>query len=410
MLAGAHGEPLRWAMNFQLQVGRFFGAQRMVPVVTAHAAAEMALIGDAGLALCETLAAQGARVRIPCTTDPCSVDFDRWESFGQPPEHVAKESRLIQALQRMGMMPTLTCVNYQTVSPPRFGEHIAWGDTGAVAFANSVIGARSNFEGGPAAIAAALTGRVPEYGYHLPEQRRGTLLVEVRDALRESADWGALGCWIGRQVMDYWQVPVIAGDHLNPTVDDLKQLGASLASYGSYPMFHVVGLTPEARSLEEATGGKPPTARLVLEPGGLSAVYESFRAEGPEVDLVVFSAPQLSLYEVKAIVDGLGGRKVHPRTRLFLTVDPLVKAEAQRLGYDKTIHDAGGMILGGVCFYVMTPDLLRERYGYRTVLTNSAKLANIIEGYGYRPILRRLEICLEAAVKGRLDRPTREGT
>jgi predicted aconitase len=278
------------------------------------------------------------------------------------------------------------------------------GDTGSVAFANSVVGARLNFEGGPAAVAAALTGRVPEYGYHLTDQRRGTLRVEVRDRLRESADWGALGCWIGRQVTDYWQVPVIAGDGLAPTVDDLKHLGASLASYGSFPMFHLVGVTPEARTLDEATHGRAPARTLVLEPGAIDEVYASFARGQPEVDLVVFSAPQLSLVEVQAIAARLAGRRVHERPRLILTVDHAVSAEARRLGCTATLEAAGGLVVTGVCFYVMTPEWLRERHGYRRLVTNSAKLANIIGGNGYEPALRPLDACIEAALSGRLAR------
>jgi predicted aconitase len=402
ILAGGRGEPAQWALEFQVRVGRFFGARRMIPVASAHVAAEMGLLGDAGLALVERLAAQEARVRIPTVTDPCSVDFDLYRSFGQPEEHVAKERRLIQALVRMGMIPTATCINYQTVTPPRFGEHLAWGDTGSVIFANGVVGARSNFEGGPAAIAASLTGRVPEYGYHLSEQRLGTVLVEVRDRLREPADWGALGCWVGRQITDYWEVPLFVGPDLAPSVDDLKHLGAALASYGSFAMFHMVGVTPEARTLEDATGGRSPSRRLVVQPGTLAGIYESFRPERPGVDLVVFSAPQLSLLEVKEIVDRLGDRQVHPETKLIVTVNPQVKGEMERVGYADRLRNAGGLVVSGVCFYLMTPDILRERFGYRTIVTNSAKLANIIEGYGYNPILRQLEVCLEAAVRGRI--------
>lgn len=403
MLDGAHGEPTRWALDFQVRVGRFFGARRMRPVTSAHVDAEMGLLGDAGLDLVERLAAGGARVRVPSVTDPCSVDFDLRQQFGQPEDHVEKERRLAQALARMGMLVTRSCIPYETVAPPRFGEHLAWGDTGSVAFANGVLGARSNFEGGPAAIAAAITGRVPEYGYHLAEQRLGTLHVEVRGRLGEWSDWEALGCWIGRQVTDYWQVPVITGVDLAPTADDLKHLAASLASYGSFAMFHVVGVTPEARAVDEATGGRQAARRLIAEPGTIDAVYRSFTPERPEVDLVVFSAPQLSLLELKVIAERLAGQRVHSRTRLVVTVDHQVKAEGDRLGLNALIEQAGGLVVAGVCFYVMTPDIVRERHGYRTIVTNSAKLANIIEGYGYNPILRRLETCLEAAVKGRVE-------
>ena len=402
MLAGGQGSPRAWALNFQTRVGKFFGARRMIPVASAHVAAEMGLLGDAGLALVESLANAGASVCIPSMTDPCSVDFNLHRLFGQPEEHVEKERRLVAALAGMGMMTVNSCIPYQTLTPPRFGEHLAWGDTGSVAFANSVVGARSNFEGGPAAVAAALTGRVPEYGYHLTDQRQGTVLVEVRDRLRERGDWGALGCWIGRQITDYWQVPVITCHDSEPTADDLKHLAAALASYGSFPMFHVVGVTPEARTLDEATHGRSPATMLVAEPGEIGRVYASFTVARPEVDLVVFSAPQLSLIEVHSIVTRLAGQRAHETTKLIVTVDHAVSAESRRLGYTAAIERAGGLVLSGVCFYVMTPDWLREQHGYRRIVTNSAKLANIIAGYGYEPALRPLDACIDAAVAGRL--------
>lgn len=400
MLAGGQGEPVRRALEMQVAVGRFFGAERMVQVGSAHVAADAWIMGAAGLAYLEEIADQGGSFRVPATYNACSVDFDHWQFFGQPAEHVANERRVMEALGRMGMVLSQTCINYQIVSPPRYREHLAWGDTGAVIFANSVIGARSNYEGGPAAIAAALTGRVPAYGYHLDRQRRGTVLVEVNERLREWADWGALGCWVGRQITNYWDVPVLVIEDAQPSVDDLKHLGASLASYGSFALFHLVGVTPEAPTVSAALGGREPARRMVLERGGLRAVYDGFVPRKAAADLVVFTAPQLSIHEVREIAGRLRGRTVHPSTRVILTVAPQVKAEAERLGYGAWLDAAGAMLCSGVCFYVMTPELMREKFGWETIVTNSAKLANIIEGSGYNPVLRPLDTCIEAALSG----------
>jgi len=182
MLAGRYGEAVRRALAFQLAVGEFFGAEDFVPVTSAHLMAEIESMGEAGLAFVEEMADLGGQVRIPTTCNSRSVDPYSWTALGQDERQVALEDRLTRALQRLGVLTVDTCINYQSVVPPRFGEHLAWGDTGAVIFANSVAGARSNFEGGPAALAAGLTGRVPRYGYHLPAQRRATVLVEVHDA------------------------------------------------------------------------------------------------------------------------------------------------------------------------------------------------------------------------------------
>lgn len=402
MLAGVEGEAVRLALEQQIKVGDFFGAEDFVPVASAHVHSEMETSGEAGLAFLEKIAALGAKVRVPTTSNPRSVDFAHWRQVGQEERHVELERRLVAAFARLGVQVVDTCINYQSITPPRFGQHLAWGDTGTVAFANSVAGARSNFEAGPAALTAALTGRVPRYGYHLPEQRLGTVLVEVHDQPQDKADWGALGCVVGREVGDYWQVPVFDGIESEPSVDDLKQLGASLASYGSLPMFHLVGVTPEARTREEAFGGREPARRLVLEPGALEAAYRSYLPESDKVELVVFSAPQLSLDELKNLAVGLEGKNVHPEVKLLATTNYANYGLAERLGYVKAVEDAGGTVLAGVCFYLMTPNELREKYGYRSLVTNSAKLANIISGYGYVPVLRPTAVCLWAAVEGRL--------
>jgi predicted aconitase len=402
ILAGERGEAVRRALELQIKVGDFFGADAFVAIDSAHMMAEIESMGVPCLEWVEEMADLGGRAVVPTTSNPRSVEVALWEALGQDERQVELELRLTKALNRLGILTLDTCINYQTVSPPRFGEHVAWGDTGTVIFANAIAGARSNFEGGPVALAAALTGRTARYGYHLPEQRLGTVLVELREQPAVTSDWGALGCWIGRQVSDYWQVPVIAGLEVQPTVDQLKQLGASLASYGSLAMFHLVGVTPEARNVEEAFGGRSPERTLTLEPGSLRAIYETFQPERQRPDVVAFTAPQLSIVELRDLAGLLAGRSVHPDVRLLITTNYQNRAAAERLGYAASIQEAGGLLLSGACFYLMTARELAQKHGWRTILTDSAKLANIIPGYGYNPVFRPTDVCVEAAVKGRL--------
>ena len=277
---------------------------------------------------------------------------------------------------------------------------MAWGDTGTVIYANSVAGARSNFEAGPAAVAAALTGRVPRYGFHLSEHRRATVRIEVRDRPVRRSDWGALGCIIGRRIDDYWKVPALVTEGLGPSTDDLKHLGTAMASYGSVGMFHVVGLTPEARTEEEAFGGIQPAEQFVIEPGEIEAIYHEFTATQTKADVVAFSAPQLSLNEIAELATALHGRSVSRNTRVYLTTSAPVKSEADRLGYARSIERTGAFLLTGVCFYLMAPHELAETFGYTTIVTDSAKLANIIAGYGYQPVFRPTDICIQAALTG----------
>jgi predicted aconitase len=409
MLAGAAGPAAQRALEQQLAVGRFFGAVDFVPVSSVHLAADAEAMRDAGVQYLEEMVALGATCRVPTTVNPRSVELTRWAELGQEPYYVRLEERIVGALQGLGALTLHTCVNYQIVSQPIYGEHLAWGDTGTVIWANSVAGARSNFEAGPAALHAAVTGRVARYGFHLDEQRRGTVLVRVRDVPLTDAHWGALGCFVGRLVNDYWQVPVLVLEGEpppavpgRPTADGLKQLGAALASYGSLALYHLVGVTPEARSQEEAFGGRPPPRELVVPPGALDETFASFVPQREEVELVVFGTPQLSLYELRHLARLFQGRRVHPGTRVFLTTSDTVRAVADHLGYCAILEAAGATILSGVCYYIMTAREMAARHGFRSLLTDSAKLANIIAGYGYHPLFRPTEVCVDAACAGRL--------
>jgi predicted aconitase len=401
---GRRGEPARRALEMQMAVGEFFGAERMVPVTSAHLTGDPESMGEAGLAFVDDLARQGGRFVVPTTTNSCNVDFELYRAFGQPEVVAQQERRLRELITAMGGVLLTSCANYQAQDPPRFGEHLAWGDTGTVIYANAVCGARSNFEGGPASYAAALTGRVPAYGMHLAACRRGTHLIEVRDQPREVSDWGALGVCVGRQLTNYWLVPVFTGIQTEPDSDALKHLGATLASYGSLAMFHIAGVTPEAPTVEAAFGGQAPRGTIVVEQGDLERTYRSFAPEKTAVDLVVFGTPHLSVAEVRRLASLLDGKQVSASTMLLLTTSGHVKAIADREGLTRVVEAAGGRIVVGVCYYIMTPREMARRYRLRTILTDSAKLANIIAAYGYNPIFRPTAQCVEAAVAGRIER------
>ena len=205
-----------------------------VAVSQVHICADSEALGPSGVAFLEQLAGAPAderRVLAPTVTDPRGADFARAAGLRQPEWIVELERRAADALAALGMLLTNTCINYQSVLPPVQGEHLAFGDTGSVIYANSVCGARSNYEGGPAALAAALTGRVPRYGFHLDACRRGGRRYRIVDPPRDLSDWGALGALIGRAQESYWQVPVIeAASARAPNSDELKHFGAAMAS------------------------------------------------------------------------------------------------------------------------------------------------------------------------------------
>jgi predicted aconitase len=402
MRDGALGEAARIAVEQQIAVGEFFDARGFVPVGNVHMMGDMEVMGEAGFAFLDRLAGAGGRFAVPVTTNARCVDFDRAAAVGQDPALVAREGALVALLRRLGALTVDTCINYQTVYQPRFGEHLAWGDTGTVIWANSVAGARTNYEAGPAAVAAGITGLTPAYGYHLPEQRAGSLRFEVRCELADYADWGALGGIVGRRTLDYWTVPVLTGLGRAAGPDELKHLGAALASYGSCAMYHAVGLTPEARDESEAFRGRAPAATHVVDDAALRAFYRTYPEDREQIDLVVLTAPQLSVLELRRVAELLDGRRVHPQTALLVTTNFANREMAARLGHVRAIEDAGGRVLAGTCWYIMEPAKMAAKHGWTNVLTNSAKCANIIGGYRLHPILRPTPVCIEAAVTGRL--------
>ncbi|MCP5368319.1 MAG: aconitase X catalytic domain-containing protein [Hyphomicrobiales bacterium] len=404
MLAGELGPARQYAMEQIVRVGDFFDAADCVPVSQVHLMADPESLGAAGVEFLERLAALPAdqrKVRVPTVTDPRGVDFEAYRELGQSDEMADLERRAVAAFTSLGILMTDTCINYQTVMPPVLGEHLAFGDTGSSIYANSVQGARTNFQGGPSALAAALSGRVPRYGYHLDACRRGRKLFDLRDRPRDLAHWGAVGGIIGRQMESYWDVPVITGVDGTPTSDELKQLGAALASFGSTPLFHMVGVTPEAPDLAAVFDGDPPPP-VAIDAAAIAAFVDSYRPADDQLDVVVFSAPQLSLVEMRTLADLLAGRRVHDGVTLLAATSPEIAAACERMGIAATIRDAGGRVLKGVCFYQMYAREIGEARGWRRLMTNSAKLVNIIAGYGYEPLLGSMERCVDSAVAGRI--------
>lgn len=405
MRGGEFGPARQWAMNHQIAVGSFFDAADFVPVGYAHIMADTEATGEAGVAFLEGIAAlpeSERRVYVPTITDPRGIDFGAYKRLKQSDAMARIEMRLIQAFEALGVMMTDTCINYQTIMPPVAGEHHAFGDTGVVIYSNAVLGARSNFEGGPSALSAALTGRTPRYGFHLAGHRKGTRHFQVSAGLTGLSDWGALGGIIGKSLNSYWEVPVISELALVPSSDELKHFGAALASFGSVAMFHMPGITPEAPTLPDAFGGRAVPAATAIGDSHIAEFYEGYAARGDKVDVVVFSAPQLSLLEVERLAGLLDRRTIHWETTLIAVTSPEIKFASDRLGLTRRIERSGALVLSGVCFYQSYAREMAEANGWKRLMSNSAKLVNIIGGYGYTPTLGTMEHCVESAVAGRI--------
>ena len=293
----------RKAMQILLALSRLSEADRLVPITSAHVSgASYKMIGDPGLEFLEDFA-RDARVIVPTTVNPLGADLRQWKDLGIPPDFAAKQARIARAYESMGVRPSFTCTPYLAGARPAFGEHVAWAESNAVCFANSVLGARTNREGGPSALAAAIVGATPDAGLHTDEGRRPTVRVTVTTRPR-GLDFSLIGLVAGQRVGD--GLPYFRG--FRGSEEDLKWLGASLASTGAGAMFHLEGVTPEARRAR--TDGLP---SLTITRRDLDEARKSF-TDGTEPDLIALGSPQLSSQELWTVADRV--RRKPPRIPL----------------------------------------------------------------------------------------------
>ena len=398
MSKGDLGEAAKWAINHQIEVGNFFDAEDFVPVSNVHMMVDPESIGVAGVKFLENLVKMNAKVRVPMITDPRGVDLDYYRPLGQTEEMADIERRTIQACTSMGILMTNTCVNYQTVMAPLLGEHLAFGDTGVVIYSNSVCGARSNFEGGPSALAAGLTGRTPRYGLHLDEKRKPTIKFIVNYEPKDLTDWGLLGGLIGKICSSYWEVPIVEGIKNFPSSDEIKHFGAAMASFGSTPLFHIKGVTPEAKNFNSND-----LKNLVSHKISFSDI-NSLRGEygnvGDEIDVVVFAAPQLSIFEMQRVAKLCNAKTF--KVPVLVCTSPQVYSDAHRMGIIHQIENSGAKVLQGTCFYNQYAREIGVAKNWVKLLSNSTKIVNILGGYGYKPALANMEKCILSAIEGKI--------
>jgi predicted aconitase len=398
MLAGETGPGVQKAMEIVTALGRIYGAQRLVPVTSVQVAGvSYKNLGDAGLEFLAEWADQGARVRVPTTLNPAGMDLVRWEALGFDPAFARRQQAVIAAFARMGVTPTCTCTPYLIGNRPRLGDHVAWAESSAVSFANSVLGARTNREGGPSALAAAITGLTAAYGLHLDQHRRATLRVEVRCPPRSTADFGALGYLVGQAARN--RVPYFQKMQVSD-LDQLKALGAAMAASGAVALYHVEGVTPEAAAGADLLA--PDAERLVvddLSPGyaALSQFPISNTASPiANIDLVWIGCPHASLSEIQQVAQLLNGRYV--RSALWITAARDVRQQAAERELVEAIEACGGQVVADTCV-VVAP--VRE-LGFRTMATPSGKGAYYGPSHaGLAVYYGSLAQCIDAAVEGR---------
>lgn len=374
-------------------LGRVYDAPYLIPVRSAHVSGlSVRTLGEAGIRWAEDMAAAGARVRVPTTMNV--IGIDRAHDLGLPPDWVARQKRVMAAYEKMGCYVTSSCVPYYQGFLPRFGEHTAWGESSAVVFLNSVIGARNNREGGPSTLASAVTGRTPCYGMHLDENRRGGLVCQVTAELGDMSDFGALGAFAAAHAGQ--GIPVFEGVKA-PQLENLVALCASLASWGGIAMFHMTGVTPEAPSTEAALRGGD-CERIVFGSRELAEQKEKM-SSGVErrVDLVALGCPHCSLNQLAEIARRLEGRHVADGVTLWVQSNVSVRALAAQMGYVDAIEKAGGLVTQDLCVVLSRP----EDLGFTSLATNSAKMCFYAPGSNGIPVwYGDLEHCIRAAVTG----------
>lgn len=375
-LSGAAGPATRKAMEILSTLGEIYGARRMTPVGSVQiAGVSFENLGEAGLQFLDEMATGGGKVRVLTTLNPAGMDVENWQALGISPGFARDQIRVIETFARMGVVTTCTCTPYLSGNLPRFGEHLAWAESSAVCFANAVIGARTNREGGPSALAAALTGVTPKYGFHLDENRLPALRVVVEDWQPESNLWaaaqamGALGAAIGRKLEAAGGKRPVAYIQGVPgaSVDTLKAFCASLATYGGAAMFHMEGITPEAAQC------RPPDDVIVItreqiRDAALRLGAPTGVADGDLSDIDFFSlgCPHLSIAEIAHLADLLTGKRV--RSEFWITTSRPVKGIADRMGYTAAIEASGARFAVDTCC-VVAP--LKGRF--HALATDSAK-------------------------------------
>ena len=398
-LAGEAGPAVARAMRILVRMAPLYGASEFLEISRAHIDG-IVFEGEAGLEFAEGLARDGGQVRVPTSLNVMSMDRVSWQTLGQDPDFADKARRLGQAYVSMGARPTYTCAPYQTESAPIFGEQLAWSESNAVAYANSVLGARSNRYGDYLDISCALTGRVPAAGFHLAENRAGSSLYrlhEVPGSIQERDDfWPVLGYFLGSRVSH--GVPAVDGISVAPTDDQLKSFAAAIATSGAVAMFHLIGITPEAPDIAAAFRERsiPNAQHVTLDE--LRGVREKLTsARGDSVDVVAFGSPHASLAECRHLSALMDGKRKRTDMQVFVTTSRAVREIADRQGVLAVLEAFGAVVTADTCIAVAP--LVKP--GARVLMTNSAKYAHYGPGLiGVESVFGSTAACVEAAITG----------
>ena len=387
MLDGEEGYAVKKSMEILVALGDIYGAEKLISVGSVQVAGvSYHNLGDAGLEFLNELARDG-KVKVLTTLNPAGMDLKDWKKLGISKEFAEKQNLVIDAFRKMGIIISCTCTPYLIGSLPTYGEHIAWSESSAVTFANSVIGAKTNREGGPSALAAAFVGKTPSYGLHLEENRVPDVHVDVRVNLKKMSDWGALGWCIGKKAGN--KIPYITGVK-HADLDELKSFCASVVTYGSKPLFFMKEITPGSEKHQL------PKEKVTIEDRDIKEAYENIDDDVDTIDFVCIGCPHCSIKEIAEVAKLLKNKRVSSNTEFWVATSRLMKQLADKRGYTEIIENAGGKFACDTCMAVAP---LKGRF--KSVATTSAKGCYYSRHNNMKTRLGSLEECIEAAVRGK---------
>ena len=397
LLAGDGGEATAIAMELVFKVGEAMGAASLIDITGAHVDSCL-YHGLASLEFAQRLAAGGGRVAVPTTLNVASLDLLHPEMVRRDPETTDRASALMDAYVAMGCQPTWTCAPYQLQERPGLGDQVAWGESNAIVFANSVLGARTNRYGDFLDVCCALIGRAPAVGLHTDEGRRATVRIDVTVPDQWPDDdlfYVAVGHFLGQEVGT--EVAVITGLDDRADEDRLKALGATAASSGAVGLFHVAGVTPEAESVDEACQGKPPIRTVILDETAVHRAFTELGSSTTRLGAVSVGTPHASLREIERLASLVAGRQA--RVPFYVNTGRDVLAEAEQAGHLSVIESFGARLVTDTCTYI-TP-IMEVPDG--AVMTNSGKWAYYAPGnLGVEVVLGGLADCVESAASGQV--------
>lgn len=399
MLAGGGGKAAQVAMKIIARMAGILGADRLIDITQAHIDGCI-YTGPASLRFARQLCDWGGQVKVPTTLNSISVDQRRWRKLGIDPTAGQPASDLADAYVAMGARPTFTCAPYLLDTAPAFGEQIVWAESNAVIYANSVLGARTMKYPDYLDIAIALTGRAPLTGCHVDQYRHATMQIDLPQlGAIDDSFYPLLGYHVGLIAPN--EIPVITGlETAEPSRDDLKAFGAAFGTTSAAPMFHIVGVTPEAATLEAALGGKAPLKRHQVTPEALRVSWQELNsATDASVDLVSLGNPHVSVDELARLADLCRGRRKHAEVAMIVTCGRATYDAAQAAGFIAVLEDFGAQVLNDTCWCMITEPVIPP--STRNLMTNSGKYAHYGPGLvGRKAHFGSMADCVEAACDG----------